>query len=70
MVIWKLRRLSLGVRAGDSNLAKSVHAIEMYQHENSHTAYHTCKPEKSHWFSLIKDLSMYEKWSQYVGNLA
>ena len=32
-----LRRLSLGVRAGNSNMAKSVYAIEMYQHENSHT---------------------------------
>ena len=29
-----LRRLLLGVRAGDSNLAKNVYAIEMYQHEN------------------------------------
>ena len=31
-----LRRLLLSVRAGSSNLAKSVYAVEMYQHENLH----------------------------------
>ena len=43
-----LRRLLLCVRAGDSTLAKSMHAIEMYQHQNSHTACYTCKLPKSH----------------------
>ena len=42
----RLRRLLLGVRAGDSNLAKSMYALEMYQHQNSHTACYTCKLPK------------------------
>ena len=52
-----LRRLSLGVRAGDSNLAKSVIAIEMYQHKDSHTACYTCKlPKKSLILAYLRSL--------------
>ena len=59
-----LRRLLLSVRAGSSNLAKSVYAIEIYQHENLQTTSYTCKLSKNHWFLLTKSLSMYEKWRQ------
>ena len=55
-----LRRRLLSVRAGSSNLAESVYAIEMYQHENLHTTSYTCKLSKNHWFLLIKSFSMYE----------
>ena len=66
----KLRRLLLGVRAGDSNLAKSMYALEMYQHQNSHIACYTYKLSK-------KSLILADYWSlhvrkmkQSVGNLA
>ena len=65
----RLRRLSLDVRAENSNLAKSVCALEMYQHKNSHTTYYTSRLPKNHKFLLIKGLSIYEKLSPLVGKL-
>ena len=43
---YELRRILLGVRAENPKLAKSLHAIEMYQHENSHTTCYTCRLPK------------------------